>query len=371
MKKLFCIPLLYIFLLTLYPATAFGNPDDPAIPAIVQPVAQPAVQLTPHPVVQPTVLTVPLPAEQIMEIQEFLPVFIKAEKLTCSIIYGQQPKMVIIGDAAAVHRLAALITDLAKHPVTRDLIYITASMEDVTVSGGSATGMNIQDIPVTANWTRTNANTTFTPATSWSLQAGQSQNVFSSLMLRTSRDDSRLLIAGQIATTNGMPGSLTHVEEVPYAVVNANGSSQIQYCRAETVIQIKPTLLEYNTAEPAKSLIKLDIHLQISVIGDQSNLYSTVNPIITTRSLTVTRILQADNTANAVAAIVHDENLSTEQGIPLLNKLPLLKYLFSQKTTVKERSLSLLKLAVRFIPPENLTDDNVKSLLSKPKGEKD
>ena len=355
MKKQLLARLTLGCFLSLLPFVAFANPTAP-------------------PVANPTVRTVLLPAAQMLEIQELLPSFVKAEKLTCSIIYGQQPKMIIIGDASAVNRLSDLIAYLGTRPVTKDLIYITASMEDVVASSGGATGVNINDIPIAATWTRTNVNTaankTFSPESRWSLQAGKTSETLATLKLRTSKDDNRLLIAGQIVTTNGMVGNLIHAEEVPYTVVNANGSSQILYSKAETIIRIKPTLLDYNATQPEKSLIKLDINLQISVIGDQSNLYSDVNPVITTRHLAVTRILPADNIAAAVAAVTHDEDLLVEQGVPFLNKLPLLKYLFSQKTTIKERSVSVLKLAVRFVPQEKLTDDDVKAVLSATKEEK-
>ena len=344
MKKQILIRLALGIFCLMVPFTAAANPAVPAAETVVR--------------------TVLFPAAQMMEIQEILPPFIKAEKLTCSIIYGQQPKLVIIGEPQAVNRLVGLIADLSTRSVTKELIYITASMEDVGVSSGGATGVNVENIPVTGNWVRTNVNNTLAPQTRWSVQAGKTGSALATLKLRTSKDDNRLLIAGQIATTNGMPGNLVHIEEVPYAVVNANGSAQIQYCKAETIIKVKPTLLSYDTEQPEKSLVKLDLDLQISVMSDQVNLFSTVNPIITTRHLTVTRILQADNMAAAVAAITHDENLTVEQGIPVLNKLPLLKYLFSQKTTVKERTVSVLKLAVRFVPPENITDDDVKSVRS-------
>jgi len=65
----------------------------------------------------------------------------------------------------------------------------------------------------------------------------------------------------------------------------------------------------------------------------------------------------------AVAGLTSDEDILTDLGIPILNKLPLLKHIFSQKTIVKERTVSILKLAVRFVPPEGPSDTDVKNVL--------
>ena len=307
----------------------------------------------------PVVKTLLLPPLKIVELQEMLQPFIKAEKVTYSIIQGPQPKLVLVGEEAATTRIAGLIEKLASRQVAKDLILITASMEETNFTKGSATGLNLSEIPVSGNWKWTTSSTTYQNTSASTVQAGDS-SAAAVFRLRESNDDNHLLIAGQIATNNGMTGHLSLVEEVPYVVINANGSGTVQYLKAETIIKVKPTLLEYNEEQPEKSLVKLDINLQISVVGDQTNVS---NPTITTRQVILTRILPANQQAMAVAALTSDEDILTDLGIPVLNKLPLLKNIFSQKTIIKERTASILKLAVRFVPPEGPSDTDVKAVL--------
>jgi hypothetical protein len=307
----------------------------------------------------PVVKTIQLPPLKIVELQEMLQPFLKAEKITYSIIPGPQPKLILVGEEAATARIVALVENLGKRQVAKDLILITASMEETSFNKGSATGLNLSEIPISGNWKRTTSSTTYQNTSTSTLQAGDS-SAAAVFRLRESDDDNRLVIAGQIAANNGMTGNLTLVEEVPYVVISANGSATVQYLKAETLVKIKPTLLEYNEEQPEKSLVKLEINLQVSVVGDQTNVS---NPTITTRQVVVTRILPANQQATAVAALTSDEDILTELGIPVLNKLPLLKYVFSQKTIVKERTASILKLSVRFVPQEGPTENDVKNVL--------
>lgn len=307
----------------------------------------------------PVVKTIQLPSLKTVELQEMLQPFLKAEKITYSIIPGPQPKLVLVGEEPATIRIANLIEKLAGRQMAKDLILITASMEETSFNKGSAIGLNLSEIPISGNWKRTTSSTTYQNTSASAIQAGDT-SAAAVFRLRESNDDNRLVIAGQIAASNGMTGNLTLVEEVPYVVVNAVGAATVQYLKAETIIKVKPTLLEYNEEQPEKSLIKLDINLQISMVGDQTNV---TNPTITTRQAILTRILPANQQAMAVAGLTSDEDILTDLGIPILNKLPLLKHIFSQKTIVKERTASILKLAVRFVPPEGPSDTDVKTVL--------
>ncbi|HWR30799.1 MAG TPA: hypothetical protein VN631_13310, partial [Negativicutes bacterium] len=260
----------------------------------------------------PVVKTILLPPLKTVELQEMLQPFLKAEKITYSIIQGPQPKLVLVGEEAATTRIAHLIEKLAGRQVAKDLILITASMEETSFNKGSATGLNLSEIPISGNWKRTTSSTTYQNTSTSTIQVGDS-SAAAVFRLRESNDDNHLVIAGQIAASNGMTGNLTLVEEVPYVVISANGSAAVQYLKAETIIKVKPTLLEYNEEQPEKSLVKLDINLQISVVGDQTNVS---NPTITTRQIVVTRILPANQQATAVAALTSDEDILTDLGIP-------------------------------------------------------
>jgi type II secretory pathway component GspD/PulD (secretin) len=69
-------------------------------------------------------------------------------------------------------------------------------------------------------------------------------------------------------------------------------------------------------------------------------------------------VFPADGRTYLVGSFVSDADINSRSGVPFLSKVPVLKYLFSQKSTTRSRSYALLTLAVSVIP-ENLSSDEV------------
>ncbi|HWR30129.1 MAG TPA: hypothetical protein VN631_09885, partial [Negativicutes bacterium] len=69
-----------------------------------------------------------------------------------------------------------------------------------------------------------------------------------------------------------------------------------------------------------------------------------------------TRILTADNQSNVIGTFITDSDLKTVSGVPILGKLPLLRYLFSKENKEKMRNTAVLTLSVRLLPVPSSKD---------------
>ena len=99
--------------------------------------------------------------------------------------------------------------------------------------------------------------------------------------------------------------------------------------------------------------------MQVSSINSLSTLVSTSVPEINKRRVKTMRTVNADGEENIVAAMMRDENVKVEQGVPILNQIPVLKYFFSQEVDAKTHVVSLLKLSVEFVSQEDAEDERL------------
>ena len=287
---------------------------------------------------------VDVPQEKLLQCEQLISGFAKKAHFSYSICYNDHPLFVLVGSKTALEQLSALLSNISGKPVHKDLIFITASLQDAVINGGSAIGVHINDIPIGAWWQSNNS-----AKPTWAFQIGDFYRAFGNVKFRANDGDSKIVVAGQVVTTNGLPGVLTSTEQTPYSTLNANGSSEIKYNPVETTIKITPTIIEYNADQPELSKVQLVVDMQIGVTNSLSSLSTSSVPEATTRKVTTSRIVNADNSDNIVAAMMRDENVKVEQGVPILNQIPLLKYFFSQETMAKTHVLSLLKVSVQFV----------------------
>jgi type II secretory pathway component GspD/PulD (secretin) len=307
--------------------------------------------------------TVDVQKPQLQQMLQLVTAFAAKEGITWSLYNGNTPQIVLCGNRLVIERLLALMGEMSLEAVHGDLIYITASMEEATVSNDSAIGVNISNIPVGGTLSYGNSSSNQTPALSWEAQAGNMWgDPLATAKFRSGDNTDKLLLAGQVVTTNGMMGTLKNVEQVPYATVNANGSAQVNFFDADTIINITPTIVEYNHEHPEQSKIRLDVEMQLSIISSEASLVYTTTPEVNTRAVKTSRVLSADGSENIVATITRDNNVKVNQGLPVLGSIPGLKYLFSQEAIVKTRVVSWLKLAVRFVSQAKAGEEYLRSV---------
>lgn len=295
-----------------------------------------------------------VPQDKLLQCEQIVAGFSKTAHISYSVCYNDQPVFVLVGNKKALLQLANLLSELSGKPVHKDLIFITASLQETALSNGSALGVHINDLPIGAWWQQGSGG-----APAWAFQIGDFYRAFGNAKFRASDGDSKIVVAGQVVTSNGIPGFMRSTEQVPYQTVNANGSSVVQYYTSETIVKITPTIIEYNDEHPDLSKVQLVVDMQVSAINSLSSLSTSSVPEVTKRKVTTSRVVNADNNDNIVAAMMRDEDVRIEQGVPILNQLPLLKYLFSQETKSKTHVLSLLKLSVDFVKQDNAGEDQL------------
>ncbi|MFA6075737.1 MAG: hypothetical protein WCV63_07475 [Negativicutes bacterium] len=293
-----------------------------------------------------------VPQDKLLQCEQLISGFAKKAHFSYSICYNDRPMFVLVGNKTTLAQLSALLSDLSVKPVHKDLIFITASLQDAVIGDGSALGVHINDIPIGAWWQSGN-----TAKTTWAFQIGDFYRAFGNVKFRANDGDSKIVVAGQVVTTNGLPGIMRSTEQIPYSSLNTNGYSEVKYNPAETIIKITPTIVEYNENQPELSKIQLVVDMQISAINSLSSLTASSSPEVTKRKVTTSRIVNADSGDNIVAAMMRDEDIKIEQGVPILNQIPLLKYLFSQETTARTHVLSLLKVSVQFVEQADAGDE--------------
>jgi len=122
------------------------------------------------------------------------------------------------------------------------------------------------------------------------------------------------------------------------------------YQQLETSVDVVPTTIDYKKDIPMESQVRVDVLVKISVVTGERSLGSATAPEYTTKTFATTRVLKANNERYVVGTFVNDGQYKTQYGIPLLSKIPILKYLFSRDATRTERNVAILTLAVRLIP---------------------
>ena len=305
-----------------------------------------------------SVKIVEVPQEKLLQCEQLIAGFAKNGNFSYSICYNERPMFVLVGVEGSLQKIVTLLEKISGKPVHSELIYITASLQEAAIGDGSALGMHINDIPV-GGWVQVTGNNKGRAAPTSAFQIGDLYRAFGNMKFRANDGDSKILVAGQVVTTNGLQGVMTSTEQVPYVTVNANGSSSVDYYTSETKVKITPTIIEYDLEKPELSKIQLDIDMQVSSINSLSTLVSTSVPEINKRRVKTMRTVNADGEENIVAAMMRDENVKVEQGVPILNQIPVLKYFFSQEVDAKTHVVSLLKLSVEFVSQEDAEDERL------------
>jgi type II secretory pathway component GspD/PulD (secretin) len=194
--------------------------------------------------------------------------------------------------------------------------------------------------------------------------------------LNEALDRGKVLVSSEVYTRNGTKALLTNMQQVPIFSTDSNKNVMTSYQQLETSVDVVPTTIDYKKDTPGESQVRVDVLVKISVITGWSTSGAASAPYYTTKSFATTRVLKANSERYVVGTFVNDGLYKNQYGIPLLSKIPILKYFFSQDSTKVERKVAILTLAVRLIPMQmkDLTIDvehqNPLEMLYKRKGGK-
>lgn len=147
-----------------------------------------------------------------------------------------------------------------------------------------------------------------------------------------------LISTPSLLTANQQTASIEAGEEVPYQEVSESGGTAVTFKKAVLGLKVTPQLLPDN-----KVLLKLNINQD----RPSSHLVLGV-PTITTRQMTTNVLLKNGQTA-VLGGIYETSNEHTEEGIPFLNKVPLVGELFKQRSTRQSKRELLIFVTPKLV----------------------
>ena len=170
------------------------------------------------------------------------------------------------------------------------------------------------------------------------------------LVADESLSQGKALVASQVFTPNGVKAEISDVQHEPVFSLDTYGNVQTEYQDLETTIEVVPMVVSFEPEAPASSKVRLDIAVKVSIISGEKRTGDVTAPQYSDKSFQTTRVFPADGRTYLVGSFVSDSDINSRSGVPGLSKIPILKYLFSQKTTTRTRSYALLTLAVNVLP---------------------
>lgn len=299
-----------------------------------------------------TMIIIPLENSDIVAAKEFVQQIQASNVVHVSAMVYAPPgfaaKLVLSGSQSDLQQALDLYQKLLSRQTGRHLVVIAASLRELTKTDTHDIGLS--PVPTvsgtsTANWGRENdggriKNNSQTVTGTWT----------DIVDLNEALSKSKVLVSSEVYTPNGVKAQIANVKSVPTFSADNNGNVQTQYQNLETSISVVPTVIKFNPDKPEASLIRVDVDVKVSIISGSLTFKNSSAPEYSVKTLTTTRMLTADNQNNVIGTFTTDSDINTISGIPILGKLPLLKYLFSREHKEKERNMAVLTISVRLLP---------------------
>ena len=276
---------------------------------------------------------------------------------------GQAPMLILLGGKDEILKKVALIKRFLPDESEAHMVVIAASLRELSEDDAINIGLTLSpDIMGGQISTQLTMEKRSSEIADYALYAtGQLWNVpVSNIMqLNEALNRSRVLVSSEVYTRNGIKAQLSNIQQVPIFSTDSNNNVMTSYQELETTVSVVPTTLDYKKETPQESQVRVDVNVKISVITGQHSFESTTAPEYTTKTFSTTRVLKANNERYVVGTFVNDGQYKSQFGIPVLSKIPILKYLFSREGTRMQRNVAILTLAVRLLPitVEDLTID--------------
>jgi general secretion pathway protein D len=148
-------------------------------------------------------------------------------------------------------------------------------------------------------------------------------------ILAADNREARIQIGNQVPiVTSETPVSTT-------GTVGTSVSRTIQYKDTGVILKIKPLINE-------SGLVTLDLSQEVSDYFLQT-IYGSEYPVITKREAS-TNLVAQDGETIVVGGLIQDNFSRTKEGLPLLSKIPLLGWLFSNTTDSTKRTEVIMLL---------------------------
>lgn len=261
---------------------------------------------------------------------------------------GLLPQLLVQGEPDEVAGFVRTVTEVFIGTGVKHMVVISARLTQLSDSDIRSLGVNLFPSSVTYSG-------------QYSLETGEAGYGFLDIFLNESAagnvlvaDESlsqgKALVASQVFTPNGVKAEISDVQHEPVFSLDTYGNVQTEYQDLETTIEVVPMVVSFEPEAPASSKVRLDISVKVSIISGEKRTGDVTAPQYSDKSFQTTRVFPADGRTYLVGSFVSDSDINSRSGVPGLSKIPILKYLFSQKTTTRTRSYALLTLAVNVLP---------------------
>lgn len=265
------------------------------------------------------------------------------------------PYLILSGSPAAVQEALTILQKILPPQAPPYLVVISASLREMTETNSHDIGLNIAPTVTGKNY---NDSVKTSDATGSSTTITRTNGLYfdmsnDMLNLNKALNNSKVLVASEVYTPNGIKTQISNVKSVPIFSTDNSGNVQTQYQNLETSISVVPTVLHFDENKPEESNVKVNVDVKVSIISGSSSLKSVSAPEYSVKTLSTTRVLPADNHGYIIGSFITDSDTKSRSGIPILGELPLLKYLFSQEHTSKQRNTAILMLSVRLLPVDH------------------
>ena len=169
-----------------------------------------------------------------------------------------------------------------------------------------------------------------TPYLAQSLKIGFPHDILSfetTLYGLVQKGKARILSQPQVTVEDGEEGKMSQTEDIPYTVTN-NFIANVAFKSAGILLRVTPHIIDKE-----KKIIKLNIHVERSS-PDYAHEIAGLPPITRQLVATVSAIKSGDYAILGGLKVKKSEK--NKKGVPILSSIPILKYLFSGKSSRSE-----------------------------------
>lgn len=149
----------------------------------------------------------------------------------------------------------------------------------------------------------------------------------------------KLISSPSLFTANQRPAAIEAGEEVPYQEVSESGGTAVTFKKAVLALKVVPQVL------PGQRVM-----LQLQINQDRPSHKTVLGvPIISTRQMTTNVTVKAGQTV-VLGGIYENNQELAEQRVPFISRIPVLGWLFTQRSTRDNRRELLI-----FVTPKIMT----------------
>ena len=178
-------------------------------------------------------------------------------------------------------------------------------------------------------------------------------------------DDFRILSTPQVLTTDNEEARITVGENRPYQTrsttdVSGGTFESFEYRDVGKILKITPHVTEGR-------LVRMQINLEVTAIDQTATLLTSTTQPVTLKRTVDTTVIVRDNQTIVIGGLIDDVTTTSETKVPVLGDIPILGWLFRDRSESREKTNLYIFLTPRVIKNPGEAD----SVLQEKKGQMD